>query len=142
MNVPLYMLIFKTHHAQRRKNRANMSSFNLSPGQPKVLRCISERSDCKLKDIADECDVEPATVSKMINALEEKGMLTRQVNPQNKRAYLLNITEAGREALRKWDEHCLEVEEQSLAGFSDEEKEAFRDYLSRMYLNLTGKEIK
>ena len=94
-----------------------------------------------IKDIAKECDVESATVSKILDNLEEKGMITKAINPQNKRAYQLNLTVEGQKALEKWDEHCLEIEQISLKGFSEEEKQQFQDYLSRMYTNLTGKEI-
>lgn len=141
MKTPFYMLVFKAFHAQRKKNRANMNAFRLSPGQPKVLRYIHSHENCKLKDIAKECDVESATVSKILDNLEEKGMLTKVINPHNKRAYQLNLTVEGQKALEKWDEHCLEVEQISLKGFSDEEKQQFKDYLCRMYTNLTGKEI-
>ena len=141
MQIPLYILLFKTFHAQRKKNRAQMYEMNLAPGQPKVLRYISTNDDCKLKDIAEACDVEPATVSKILNGLEEKNMLTRQINPHNKRAYQLRITPLGQEALKKWDIHSREVEAISLQGFSAQEKEQFKDYLSRMYMNLAGKEL-
>ena len=117
MKTPFYMLVFKAFHAQRQKNRMNMNAFRLSPGQPKVLRYIQNHKDCKLKDIAKECDIESATVSKILDNLEEK------------------------KALEKWDEHCLEIEQISLKGFSEKEKQQFQEYLSRMYTNLTGKEI-
>ena len=141
MKTPLYMLVFKAFHAQRQKNRMNMNAFRLSPGQPKVLRYIQNHKDCKLKDIAKECDIESATVSKMLDNLEEKGMIIRNINPQNKRAYQVNLTDKGRSALQKWEEHCMEVEQISLQGFTPEEKEQFQNYLSRMYTNLTGKKI-
>lgn len=141
METPLHTLLFKTFHAQRQKNRANMNAFQLSPGQPKVLRYLQSHENCKLKDIAKECDVECATVSKMLDNLEEKGMIIRNINPQNKRAYQVNLTDKGRRALQKWEEHCMEVEQISLQGFTPEEKEQFQNYLSRMYTNLTGKKI-
>ena len=118
MKIPFYLMLFKTQHAQRQKNWNVMETYNLSPGQPKVLRYINQHENCKLKDIALECDIEPATVSKMIDNLEKKKMLTRKINPSNKRAYQLNITELGKNALDKWNEHCLEVEHVSLQGFS------------------------
>ena len=123
------------------KNREKMDDYYLSPGQPKVLRYLNAHQDCKLKDIASECDIESATVSKMIDNLEKKEMLTRKINPKNKRAYQLNITEYGRESLNKWNKHCMEIENISLKGFSDEEKKQFEDYLNRMYKNLTNKEL-
>lgn len=141
METPLHTLLFKAFHAQRQKNRANMDVFQLSPGQPKVLRYIQSHENCKLKDIAKECDVECATVSKMLDNLEEKGMVIRNINPQNKRAYQINLTDVGRDALQKWEAHCMEVEDISLQGFSLEEKKQFQSYLSRMYTNLTGKKI-
>lgn len=142
MKTTFHFLSFKTFHAQRNKIRLNMvDEFGLSPGQPKVLRYISMHTDCKLKDIAEECDVEPATVSKLLNGLEDLKMLTREIDPQNKRALKLRITQRGIEALEKWNSHCHEVEEMSLMGFSDEERQQFENYLSRMYTNLTGREI-
>ena len=141
MKTPFYLMLFKTQHAQSKKNREKMGDYYLSPGQPKVLRYLNAHQDCKLKDIASDCDIESATVSKMIDNLEKKEMLTRNINPKNKRAYQLNITEYGRESLNKWNKHCMEIENISLKGFSDEEKKQFEDYLNRMYKNLTNKEL-
>ena len=119
-----------------------MLKFQLAPGQPKVLRYISAHSECMLKDIAEECDVSAATVSKILNSLEEKKMLRRRIDPENKRAYQLRITEKGQQALDLWNEHCIKVDNISLKGFSDEEKKLFWDFLERMYENLTGKDIR
>lgn len=138
---PLNYMLFKTHHAIRHKNRKQMEVFHLSPGQPKVLSYLNNHPNCKLKDIALNCDIENATASKMVNALEEKKLLKRSVDPSNKRAYQLNITELGLQSLEKWNKHCLEIEEIALEGFSDEEKDRLGNYLSRIYTNLTGKEI-
>lgn len=141
MKTPFHFLLFKTFHAQRNHIRTDMDTYGLSPGQPKVLRYIATHKNCKLKDIAQECDVEPATVSKLLNDLEDLGMLTRKIDPKNKRAYQLCITEKGSIALTKWNLHCDEVEELSLKGFDEQEKEQFKSYLSRMYHNLSGKNI-
>lgn len=142
MKTPFYFLLFKAFHAQRKCIRQNMDEYDLSPGQPKVLRYISSHDDCKLKDIAMECDVEPATVSKILNTLEDKGMLTRQIDQKNKRALKLRITNKGREAMKKWDVHCHDVEMIALKDFNDDEIEQFKNYLGRLYFNLSGRELK
>lgn len=141
MKTLFHMIVFKTYHAQRNTIRLHMSDYGLSPGQPKVLRYVAEHEDCKLKDIALACDVEPATVSKLLNALEDTGMLTRVVDKGNKRALQLRITDKGSTALSFWNTHCQEVEEQSLAGFDDVERQQFESYLCRMYQNLTNRTI-
>ena len=141
MKTPFYLMLFKTQHAQSKKNRETMNNYDLSPGQPKVLRYLNQHKDCKLRDIASECDIESATVSKMIDNLESKKMITRMINPKNKRAYQLNITDYGKQSLEKWNKHCMEIENISLKGFSKEEKKQFEDYLNRMYENLTDKKL-
>lgn len=141
MKTPFYLMLFKTQHAQSKKNRETMNNYDLSPGQPKVLRYLNQHQDCKLRDIASECDIESATVSKMIDNLESKKMITRMINPSNKRAYQLNITDYGKQSLEKWNKHCMEIENISLKGFSEKEKKQFEDYLNRMYKNLTNKEL-
>lgn len=139
MKIPFHLMMFKSFHAQRNVLRKEM--HELSPGQPKILRYVATHQNCMLKDIASSCDIECATVSKILNALEEKEFLEKEVSKNNKRALCLRITEKGEKALRQWNLHCEEVEQLSLKGFSEIEKEQFYDYLNRMYENLSGKEM-
>ena len=125
MKIPFHLMMFKSFHAQRNVLRKGMKE--LSPGQPKILRYVATHQNCMLKDIASSCDVECATVSKILNALEEKEFLEKEISKNNKRALCLSITE--------------KVEQLSLQGFSEREKEQFYDYLNRMYENLSGKEM-
>lgn len=142
MKTDFHFLMLKTFHAQRNHIRNHMNDiYGLSPGQPKVLRFIAGHEDCKLKDIAMEYDIEPATVSRILNSMESSGLLTRQIDPHNKRALKLRITDLGGKALAAWLVHCREVEKISLSGFSREEVEHFSSYLARMYENLSGRKI-
>ena len=133
MKTAFHFMMFKTFHAQRNRIRQNMQEFGLSPGQPKVLRYVAANRNCMLKEIAAACDVECATVSRILNNLEEQNMLKRHVVETNKRALSMQI-------LPK-ETHCHQVEAESLQGFSEQEKEQFREYLGRMYHNLTGKQL-
>ena len=141
MKTPFYLMVFKTFHAQRNQIRKDMESYELSPGQPKVLRYVLGNENCMLKDIAEACDVECATVSRILTSLEEKEMLIRTIDAKNKRALKLCITEKGKHALQEWNAHCKEVEALSLKGFSEEEQEQFKQFLNRMYHNLSNKTL-
>ena len=140
--MPLYLSMFKTFHALRNKTRVNMAEWGLSPGQPKVLRYILHHPGCMLKEIALSNDVESATVSKIVNDLEIQGMIKKEAVKQNRRAMQITITDLGREAIEKWDIHCLEIEKEAFSDFSDEEKQQFQESLGRIYHNLTGKVLK
>jgi DNA-binding MarR family transcriptional regulator len=139
MKTNLEMVLARTFHAQKNKIRPSMADIGLSPGQPKVLDYLSRRSNCMQKDIAAALDIEPATVSQILGKMEQAGLIKRSEPTVRRRAESVSMTEKGREYYEKWQLLCKEVEEISLKGFSQSEKEQYLDYLNRMYRNLTGR---
>lgn len=141
MKTPLHIVIFKVYQAQRKQLRKDMQEYGLYPGQPKVLRWIAAHENCKLKEIADACDIACATASKMIDGLVANEMLMRKVDSDNKRALQMAITQKGSRSLAAWNKHCQDVENVAFQGFHAQEKAALLSYLERMYNNLSGKTI-
>ena len=48
------------------------------------------------KDITKGCDIEPATVSIMLNKLESNGFIKRNYSEENKRNVYIQLTELGK----------------------------------------------
>lgn len=92
------------------------------------------------KEAAESCDIEPATISRMIDTLEKGGLVRRVIPENNRRAGSLYLTEKGEESYRLWEAHCREIEKEMLVGFSEGEKKQVADYLSRIYRNLSGRD--
>ena len=141
MPVELHMALTKTFHVQKNKTRPGMVEIGLSTGQPKILTYLSVHNHCMQKDIATALDIEPATVSQILNNMVQNGLLKRSAPAERKRAESISITEKGREYYKKWKQLCKEIEDVSLQGFTQDEKDQFLDYFRRMYRNLTGKEL-
>ena len=141
MKTPFHLLLIRTYHAQKNRLRPEMAGIGLSPGQPKILNRLMEKDCCMQKELAESCDIQPATVSRMLDTMEQAGLDSRQEEAPRRRAASVAITEAGREAHRQWQAICGRVGEVSLAGFTEEERQQFAEYLRRMYRNLTGREI-
>jgi DNA-binding MarR family transcriptional regulator len=139
MLIELHMAIVKTYHAQKNCTRPGMRKIGLSPGQPKVLTFVSQHNHCMQREIADALDIEPATVSQILNNMESSGLICRSKQPGKKRAESISITEKGLDYYEKWLHLCGELDKEALKGFSQEETDHFLDYLQRMYLNMTGK---
>ena len=137
-DIPLNMAVYKTFHAQKNRIRPSMAKIGLSTGQPKILHCLVQK-DCRMqKELADACDIEPATVSRILHKMEKNGLVTRVASKERKRADCVVITEKGRIAHQHWLEICQSVEDVALQGFTPQERNQFVDYLGRMYKNLTG----
>ena len=139
MKTPFFLVVYKTFHAQRNQIRPGMAAIGLSPGQPKILNYLLEHDHCMQRQVAEGCDIEPATVSRILTNMEQQGLIER--GDPGRRAAEISLTDKGREAQRQWRGICHEVEERAQEGFGTEERERFRGDLCRMYHNLTGKVI-
>ncbi len=136
-NGSIHFALYKAFHAQKNAIRPGMSRLGLSPGQPKILHQLLQKNGCRQKDLADSCDISPATISHILDNMEQQGYLRRQ---QEIRSCSITITEAGRQAYAEWETLCAEMETLALQGFSREEKKQFLEFLQRMYGNLTIKD--
>lgn len=141
MRMPFHIVMYKTFSAQRARVRPFLTSIGLSPGQPKVLTLLYTAGSRNQKELADACEIDPATMSKLLCGMERAGLISREVMESNKRAVRVCITAKGRRLYEQVAGHMDEVEAGALAGFSGEERRLFREYLCRMYRNLTGNDM-
>ena len=111
MKTPFHLLLIRTYHAQKNRLRPEMAGIGLSPGQPKILNRLMEKDCCMQKELAESCDIQPATVSRMLDTMEQAGLVCRQEEAPRRRAASVAITEAGREAHRQWQAICGRVGE-------------------------------
>jgi DNA-binding MarR family transcriptional regulator len=61
-----------------------MTKIGLSPGQPKILTYVSEHNCCMQKEIAIALDIEPATVSQLLNNMAQNGLIKRSAPAERK----------------------------------------------------------
>jgi DNA-binding MarR family transcriptional regulator len=141
MPVHIHHALVLAAKAQKNATRPSLYEIGLSPGQPKVLTFLSKHDSCMQKDIAEACDIEPATISQILSKMEQAGLIRRTNFAERKRADSVSITEKGRKAFDEWMQICTKVDRISLQGFSEQEQQQFYDYLCRMYHNLTGKSV-
>ena len=141
MKTPFHLIILKAFHAQRNQVRPYMAELGLSPGQPKILGLLTLRDRCMQKELAAACEIEPATISRLLSTMESAGLIQREPAPGDRRAECISITSAGKQAQKKMQYHFDQVENISLSGFTETEKKQFVEYLCRMYHNLTGRNI-
>lgn len=141
MERTFHMLLYRAFHAQRNYLRPCFGRVGLGAGQPKLLVYLNSHGPCRQKELADYFEIDPAAVSRMIDALERGGFVVRRRDETSRRGDLVELTEKGRQAVQAWTEFCAQEEEQMLQGFTAEERQQFADFLVRAYRNLReGKE--
>lgn len=70
-------------------------------GEIFVIRMLAHRGTMSPSQLADAMHVTTGRISAVLSALEKKGQIVRSVDPSDRRAVRVELTEAGRERGRK-----------------------------------------
>jgi DNA-binding MarR family transcriptional regulator len=69
--------------------------------QFKILMILQWKPNVQQKHIANQLGQTEASISRQIKLLEDKGMLTAEVNPSNKREHVTKLTGRGERTIEK-----------------------------------------
>ncbi len=71
----------------------------LTPSQLSTLATVGKYGPVRLGDLAATERIAPSTLTRLINVLEDKGLVHRDAAPDDARAFLVSVTEQGQGAL-------------------------------------------
>jgi DNA-binding MarR family transcriptional regulator len=77
------------------------SAAVLPPLQTSVLVTLEEHEPLRLSELARREAVTPPTMSRVLAALDDAGLLVRTPDPQDARSALIQLSEQGHEAIRR-----------------------------------------
>lgn len=132
-------LVLLNHTIYQKKIYEKLEKYNLSLGQPKIFDFLYENDGCIQKDIAVGCQIEPASVTSIILTMEKRGFIRRENKDNDRRALYVYLTESGKDIALRVRETMLELENEALEGFTDEEKESFLKLLKKVNNNFIKK---
>ena len=139
MEYAIHTLLVRTAHAQQNYLRPYLKKLGLSPGQPKVLRCLTALGPCSQKTLADYCEVDPAAICRMLDSMERDGFLRRQPSKTDRRSGEVVLTDKGQDTFTRWEAQCMTLQDAMLRGFTVEERRQLADFLARAYENVGGR---
>lgn len=90
-----------------------------------LLNMIEAHTDQILQNIAIATGKNKSVVMRMIDSLEQKGLATRTVNPEDRRENLLNITDQGYVVLSQYRQIEKRLSEELLDGIPREKVACF-----------------
>ena len=77
-------------------------------------------------------------MTRLLDKLVSKGLVTRESDPEDRRAVHVSLTDPGRIIWRDIDQCGMRVRDSALAGLSDSECNALTTLLERVRVNLTS----
>lgn len=136
-NKELGLILSRTYLAFKRAATRQMSSFGLTPEQFSVLSELSKTNGISQKRLAELTERDQTTVGKILDKLIKKELVSRSVDPSDRRAVQLNITSKGLDLHKQiWPELEM-LENRVYEGLEDLEIESFIFALNKMYDNLS-----
>ncbi|MBU1099552.1 MAG: MarR family transcriptional regulator [Bacteroidetes bacterium] len=88
--------------------------FNLTPAEFRCLKLFSNTSQLSIKSLGKELNLSPGRITHILTSLENKGFVTRHLDPSDKRNVLVDITAKCKPFIKNLDECHLQVHKEIL----------------------------
>lgn len=135
----LGFLIHDVARLMRKRFEQNARDLGLTRSQCQVLAHLARHDGIQQSTLAELLEVEPITLTRIIDRLEEAGLVERQVHPTDRRIRLLHLREAARPLLAGIFAIGAMTRGEALEGVSEADHERLVEVLSSMKTNLIGK---
>jgi len=136
----LGFLLHDAARLMRRRFEARASGLGLSSAQWRLLVRVTKDEGVAQARLAELLEIEPISVSRLIDRMEEGGWIERRSDAADRRVRMIFPTEKSREAYAGVKGLAGEVYEQALAGLSAEERRVLVKGLLNVIENLSDGE--
>jgi DNA-binding MarR family transcriptional regulator len=104
----------------------------LTPRQCHAVSELGEAGRIRMKHLSERLGITTGTLTVMADRLEALKLVRRADDPDDRRAFNIELTEGGREIFRQHGRHHRRLAEELLSTLSVEEAEVFIPILERM----------
>lgn len=118
------------------KRRLNEAELNITLEQVGLLHAISEnKEEVVQQDMAEIMNKDKSAILRLIDSLENKGLVIRTSDPQDRRKNVLNVTEQGKAILSKTLEIGTELNERLTKEISQSDLDTFYSVVEKIKRN-------
>jgi MarR family transcriptional regulator, transcriptional regulator for hemolysin len=124
--------IGETAHALRKAFDRRAVGLGVTRAQWKVLFRLTRQPGLRQIELADMLDIEPITLSRIVDRLEEGGLVERVADPADRRAWRLHVTATAQPLIEKLQAIGGELVAEAFSGIDPAEVEITRRVLQRV----------
>jgi len=124
--------IGETAHALRKAFTRRAANVGVTGAQWKVLFKLTLKPDLRQTDLADLLDIEPITLTRIIDRLQEAGLVERSPDPTDRRAWRLHVTAKAQPVVEKLRAIANEMTAEVFAGIEPQDIEVTRRVLAQV----------
>jgi len=108
------------------------ADLNVTPVQFALLFAASRHDGLDQRTLASRIGLDTSTIGAVVDRLESRALIERNVSPEDKRVRLLSVTGAGKELLARVMPAMLRAQERILEPLSKPDRATFMALLKRI----------
>lgn len=117
----------------RRSHMTALEPFGLNPSQSRALHVLArEPESVRLRDLAEHLRIVARSATDIVDSLEAAHLVTRQQDPSDRRAVLVELTDTGRALLDRIDDARRQVSSEMFDGLEPAERVELNRLLSKI----------
>jgi DNA-binding MarR family transcriptional regulator len=79
----------------RHLSRETLEPWQVTPGQSRALGVLMHHGVIRLSELSDHLRIAPRSTTEVVDGLQERGLVERRPDPNDRRATLIALTEQG-----------------------------------------------
>lgn len=108
------------------------SGLEVSSGQGRILFVLWKKDSLTVGEISKQTSLAKNTISITVDGMVNKGILKREINPNNRRETIISLTDSAKMMRDQYSEVSDKMNQLFYTGFSEEEQKQFEGYLARI----------
>jgi DNA-binding MarR family transcriptional regulator len=101
-----------------------------------IMCKLADEGPQRLGALASAFGLDPSTITRQVQALEEIGLASRKTDPTDRRASILDLTENGRKILDRTRDHRRSRMQEALADWSEDDRVEFGRLLKQFNVSV------
>jgi DNA-binding MarR family transcriptional regulator len=139
-DVRLSLVLQRAAQVIRSQKARLLRDFDLTGPQFAALFILAGTAQASAAQLARACQVTPQSMATVLENLEAKGLIVRQLSALHQRVRETRLTAEGKRTLAEADQAVLTLERRLAAAFDAEELAALRESLERAAVALATPE--
>ena len=138
---PLGPTLGRCAHLAKARLEARLTQYDITPVQTHVLLYLFRSGgQASQSAVTAFLKVKPSTANGVLDRMNEKGLITRSISPEDARQKLITLTSQGMDQHARLRQDFDDFEASLVRGLSDREQTQFRSLLGRIIENLEEEE--
>jgi DNA-binding MarR family transcriptional regulator len=118
----IVFLLAKAHQKAQAVSKRGLKSYGLTPIQRLIIEALREEDQVTATDIVNRLILDHATVSDVLERMEEGGWIAKEIDPDDKRSLRISLSDKARQMSPSLIKERESVNQEILAGLTLEEK--------------------